>query len=37
MLNGPVEATYMLYEDFLYYKKGVYWHTIGTELGRNDS
>jgi cathepsin B len=36
MLNGPVEATYMLYEDFLYYKEGIYQHIIGSELGNNN-
>jgi len=31
--NGPVEAAYTVYEDFLAYKSGVYVHTSGDELG----
>ncbi|KAH0816933.1 hypothetical protein GEV33_005858 [Tenebrio molitor] len=29
MSNGPVEAIFALYEDFYYYKDGVYTYTIG--------
>jgi len=31
--NGPVEADYTVYEDFLNYKSGVYQHTTGGYLG----
>lgn len=31
--NGPVEAAYDVYEDFLAYKSGVYQHTTGSFLG----
>jgi hypothetical protein len=30
--NGPVEATFSVYEDFFPYKSGVYKHTIGNFL-----
>jgi len=33
MTNGPVEASYSVYEDFLSYKSGVYQHKAGSELG----
>jgi len=33
MTNGPVEADFTVYEDFLAYKSGVYQHTSGEELG----
>jgi len=33
MTNGPVEAAFTVYEDFLAYKSGVYQHTSGSELG----
>lgn len=33
MTNGPVEAAYDVYEDFLAYKSGVYTHTTGQFLG----
>ncbi|XP_046392674.1 cathepsin B-like [Ischnura elegans] len=33
MTNGPVEAAFMVYEDFITYKKGVYQHVAGSELG----
>lgn len=33
MTNGPVEACFDVYEDFLSYKSGVYVHTNGTLLG----
>jgi len=31
--NGPVEAAFTVYEDFVHYKSGVYKHTTGGELG----
>jgi cathepsin B len=31
--NGPVEACFEVYEDFLHYKSGVYQHTTGSDLG----
>jgi len=31
--NGPVEAAFSVYEDFLPYKSGVYQHTTGDFLG----
>jgi cathepsin B len=31
--NGPVEAAFSVYEDFLTYKKGVYQHKTGSMLG----
>ncbi|XP_059168822.1 cathepsin B-like [Physella acuta] len=31
--NGPVEAAFSVYSDFLNYKSGVYQHASGTELG----
>jgi cathepsin B len=31
--NGPVEADFTVYEDFLSYKTGVYQHTTGKTLG----
>jgi len=33
MTNGPVEADFTVYSDFVNYKSGVYKHTAGTELG----
>ena len=33
MTNGPVEAAFTVYEDFLTYKSGVYKHTTGNALG----
>ncbi|VDO97056.1 unnamed protein product [Soboliphyme baturini] len=33
MLNGPVEAAFKVYEDFLSYKHGVYQHHVGMSLG----
>jgi len=33
MKNGPVEACFDVYEDFLSYKSGVYAHTTGSFLG----
>lgn len=35
MANGPFEVALTIYEDFLTYKKGVYAHTTGTELGKH--
>ncbi|KAI5651917.1 papain family cysteine protease domain-containing protein [Phthorimaea operculella] len=31
--NGPVEGDFMIYEDFLTYKSGVYQHTYGNKIG----
>lgn len=31
--NGPVEAAFSVYEDFLLYKSGVYRHVTGEEVG----
>merc|ERR1712122_181174 len=33
MTNGPVEASFSVYEDFLTYKSGVYEHLTGEYLG----
>jgi len=33
MTNGPVEAAFEVYEDFVHYKSGVYVHTTGALLG----
>jgi cathepsin B len=33
MTNGPVEAAFTVYADFLPYKSGVYSHVTGDELG----
>jgi len=33
MTNGPVEASFDVYEDFLTYKSGVYNHVTGKDLG----
>jgi len=33
MKNGPVEAAFSVYSDFLLYKSGVYQHITGSELG----
>jgi len=33
MKNGPVEACFEVYEDFLTYKSGVYQHVNGTSVG----
>jgi len=33
MKNGPVEAAFDVYEDFLTYKSGVYQHTTGEFVG----
>ncbi|KAG8369240.1 hypothetical protein BUALT_Bualt15G0131000 [Buddleja alternifolia] len=31
--NGPVEVSFTVYEDFAYYKSGVYKHMTGDEMG----
>jgi len=36
MTNGPVEAEFTVYEDFLTYKKGVYYHVSGSYIGEHD-
>lgn len=33
MTNGPVEASFTVYEDFLSYTSGVYVHTSGAAVG----
>jgi len=33
MTNGPVEAAFTVYSDFLSYKSGVYKHVSGDEEG----
>jgi cathepsin B len=33
MTNGPVEAAFTVYQDFMNYKSGVYKHTSGSQLG----
>ncbi len=33
MTNGPVEAAFTVYQDFLTYTSGVYKHVSGSELG----
>jgi len=33
MTNGPVEAAFTVYADFLTYKSGVYKHVTGSVLG----
>lgn len=33
MTNGPVEAAFTVYEDFVMYKSGVYQHKAGSALG----
>lgn len=33
MKNGPVEAAFTVYADFVHYKSGVYQHTTGQMLG----
>lgn len=33
MTNGPVEASFTVYEDFITYKSGVYQHKSGSALG----
>ena len=31
--NGPIEAAFSVYEDFLTYKTGIYAHTTGSFVG----
>lgn len=33
MTNGPVEAAFTVYADFMSYKSGVYKHVSGQQLG----
>lgn len=33
MTNGPVEASFTVYQDFLTYKSGVYVHKTGSAVG----
>ena len=33
MTNGPMEASFTVYEDFLHYKSGVYQHIDGKLMG----
>ena len=33
MTNGPIETTFKVYDDFLSYTGGVYYHTTGRSLG----
>jgi cathepsin B len=33
MKNGPVQTGFMVYEDFMHYKGGIYSHTHGEQLG----
>ncbi|VDP90307.1 unnamed protein product [Echinostoma caproni] len=33
MNNGPVEAAFAVYEDFMVYQKGIYSHVTGAWLG----
>lgn len=33
MNNGPMEAGFLVFEDFLHYKSGVYQHKTGIILG----
>jgi cathepsin B len=33
MKNGPVVASFLVYEDFITYKSGVYQHVTGKSLG----
>ncbi|XP_075231725.1 cathepsin B-like cysteine proteinase 3 [Lycorma delicatula] len=33
--NGPVSASLIIYEDFFNYKRGVYYHTSGLEVGQH--
>ena len=33
MTNGPVEAGFLVYDDFLLYKSGVYQHAEGKKIG----
>ena len=31
--EGPVEASFTVYQDFMNYKSGVYYHVTGSQLG----
>nr|ABU93319.1 cathepsin B10 cysteine protease [Monocercomonoides sp. PA] len=31
--NGPIQVTYVVYEDFFYYSKGIYKHLSGNKVG----
>ena len=33
LLSGPAVTTFTVYEDFLYYRGGVYQHTSGRSVG----
>ncbi|KHJ81472.1 papain family cysteine protease [Oesophagostomum dentatum] len=33
MKNGPVQAGFRVYQDFMYYKGGIYKHTAGSQVG----
>jgi len=33
LAKGPVQTGFMVYEDFMHYKSGVYKHTHGKEMG----
>ncbi|EPB68408.1 hypothetical protein ANCCEY_12498 [Ancylostoma ceylanicum] len=33
MTNGPVQAVMRTYQDFSYYKGGIYMHTAGAQTG----
>jgi cathepsin B len=33
MKNGPVQTGFIVYEDFMHYKSGIYKHTHGEQLG----
>ncbi|XGW24171.1 hypothetical protein V3C99_005960 [Haemonchus contortus] len=35
MKKGPVSAAFTVYEDFAYYRRGVYVHTAGKKTGRH--
>lgn len=35
MKNGPVQASYTVYEDFYSYQNGVYHHVLGNYSGRH--
>ena len=37
LVIGPVQATYMVYSDFMNYESGVYIHSAGSMLGRNNA
>lgn len=33
---GPVSASLTVYEDFFNYKSGIYYHTVGSEVGKHE-